>query len=180
MTTIRVIRPFTFSYPLGEGQKVHTEKFFPVGDHDVDDVIANHPWIVKHFADGCIETPEQARKRAAEASAIASRAEEDARYWTAHAEAAVKRAEAMAPQNAGDAKALEAELNTPINQLGVRQGAGISSSTPAGTPTAADEAAKAAAEKAAADVAAKAAAEKAAAEAAAAAKGADDSKKKSK
>lgn len=179
MPSIRVTRPFTFSYPLGRGEKVAREKLFPIGDHEVDDEIAKHPWIARDFADGCIETPAQAQERAQAAAIVASKAQDDADYWKAHAEAAMRRAESLSlVQTHGDAAALERELNTPINQLGARQGAGISSSTPGSTPTAADEAAKAAADeaaKAAAEEAAKAAADAEAAKAAA-----DNGKKKSK
>lgn len=132
MPTIRVIRPFTFSYPLGTSEKVARERHFPIGEHEIEESVADHPFIAKHFADGCIETPEQARKRAEEAATVAKKAQDDADYWKAHAEAAFKRAEALSiVQTNGDPKALERELNTPVNQLGAQQGAGIQSSAPA-------------------------------------------------
>jgi hypothetical protein len=67
MTKIKVLKPFTFSSaPTDAASLGGTERRFTVGDHEIPDEIANHPWI-KAGADGHIEgSPKSAdRGRAA-------------------------------------------------------------------------------------------------------------------
>lgn len=139
MPSIRVLRPFLFSYPLKEGQRFAKERHLVPGDQEIDDEIASHPWIKDHFADGCIETPEQAQQRLADAKAIARKAEDDAKLHLAQAEAALKRAEATSPDAKGEEEKIKKALNTPVNALQNQQGAGITQQDGAGTEKKAKE-----------------------------------------
>jgi hypothetical protein len=99
---ITVLKPFTFSRPLpkpsnvevrdgelhvrhnGQRPKLPRElRFMPDTDghgnyiateREVDDDIADHPWIKEHFADGCIEDPALAAERSKRAKAEADAA----------------------------------------------------------------------------------------------------------
>jgi hypothetical protein len=184
MPKINVLKAFVFSRPKAEGQALPTEQRFTVGEHTIDEATAAHPWISKHLADGCIESPEQALARAQAAKAAADRAAREAAEATAAADAAYARATGAAAQaSIANAAELERALHTPVNELNAQRGAGIDSPVGQEAKSAAEKAAAVAAEaaKAAADekAAAEAAdAEKAAAEKAAAEKAAGEAKKK--
>lgn len=125
MAKIRVLKPFIFSAQPPPGEKIPVERYFAPGEHEVDDVIASHPWIKDHFADGRIETPEQAKERTAKAAAEAKRIAADAKQANELAEAAAQRlSRAAATTTKASAEEIERELNTPVNELKVRQGAG--------------------------------------------------------
>lgn len=88
MVKITVLRPFTFtSRAVG---RMPIERHFPRGEHEIDEEMAAHPFISKYFADGCIETPAQAKARAT-AITTESPAEEEnpaARAWAEFGKAA--------------------------------------------------------------------------------------------
>lgn len=129
--TIRVVKPFVFSYPLESDKKIHREKHLAAGEQEIDDEMAAHPWIEKHFADGCIETPAAALARTQAAKVAADKATEDNQRILAEAQAAFDRAvtQSRAVMTPSDV-ALHKALNTPINELGTQQGAGIVESVP--------------------------------------------------
>ena len=116
--TINVLRPFVFTWPQGPTEREPREKLFTVGEHEIDEVMAAHPWIVKHFAEGRIERPEQRAERLkAKAAKIAAVAEQDAREREA-SEAALRRAiGGIVATSKASKEEIERELNTPISQL---------------------------------------------------------------
>lgn len=130
MPVIHVLKPFTFTHPATGRQRTTTETRFMPGEHAVSDDIANHPWIASG-ADGKIETAAQTLARLKAAAAKATLAKEDADRANAHAEAAVKRMQAVdAPGPKGSPEDLEKELNTPVNVSRVQQGTAVDA-TPA-------------------------------------------------
>jgi hypothetical protein len=122
--TIRVLKPFMFSHPATKGQKLTTETRFSVGEHEIEDEIANHPWI-RSGADGRIESPAQAAARAAEEEQKAKEAKAEADNANAQALAAAERLKRAEPRTAGTAEELEAELNTPVSVLRAQRGQGV-------------------------------------------------------
>lgn len=128
---INVLKRFTFSYPPHPDHKLHREKQIEVGEQEIDEVMANHPWIREHYADGCIERPEAAVARADAAKATADKTAAEAKAAIEEAERAYNRTVAMAASVAVSPEQLEKDLNTPINRLAAEQGTGIDSATPA-------------------------------------------------
>jgi hypothetical protein len=129
MAKVNITKPFVFSRPAKAGEKLPQEVRFRPGEQDIPDDIAAHPWIAKHFADGCIERPEQAKQRAADARAKAKKQREDADRALAQAEQAFARSQGNAAVVQAGAKATDKELNTPVNQLRVNQGSGVGGAT---------------------------------------------------
>jgi len=126
MAIIRVLRPFVFTYPLTAGERLNRERVFGVGEHEVDDAVASHPWI-KAYADGRIESPQQEAARlkaAADNAAELARIAEQSRVAS---EAAFARLVGNAPAAKMTAEEMEAALNTPVDQLRAKQGAAIAS-----------------------------------------------------
>lgn len=124
MPKIRVLKSFVFSHPQRADEKLTTETLFRVGEYEITDAVANHPWI-KAGADGKIESAAQAveRTKAEAAKAEASKAEADAA--NAAATAAVARLKAAEPGATGTAEEIAAELNTPIDVLKQRRALGL-------------------------------------------------------
>jgi hypothetical protein len=122
MPSINVLKPFVFSLP-GTNGKMAREHKFSVGEHEVSDEVANHPWIAESFADGHIETPKARAERTARAAAAADAAAKAAAKAKAAAEASVKRLEA-ANTNGQKTAAATDELNLPIGQVATNNGAG--------------------------------------------------------
>ena len=80
--TIKVLKHFVFSRANGEAVQL------PAGEHEVDDEIANHPYVARDFADGHVEDTAgiAAAKAAAKAAADAeAKAKADAEATTAAA-----------------------------------------------------------------------------------------------
>lgn len=117
---IRVLKPFMFTFPAKATEKLTTERLFTIGDHEIDDEIANHPWI-KAGADGKIESVAQARARHAKALAAVLSAEEEARVAADSANAAMARIQSSQPENKASAEEIERELNTPVHEIKKRQ-----------------------------------------------------------
>ncbi len=128
MPKINVLKPFTFTPPVLEREGMvglPQEIKFNIGEHEVDDVIADHPWIAKHFADGHIESPAQARLRL---EAVAKKAREDAvnaELAIAMAEQATTRVTGAAQAAATDSKISAEDLHRPVSELRQRQGAAL-------------------------------------------------------
>lgn len=137
MGTRRILlKPFTFSRPPFEGAKLPTEtKFTPDRDGqgrfipteiELPDDVANHPWIQKSNADGCLESEEQTEARIkAEQTAQAKLSAENA-LALANANAAMARARGAQEKVVEvNEAALQKELNTPVSQLQSAQGVDI-------------------------------------------------------
>lgn len=156
MKTINVLKQFTFSVRPPAGRNgAATERVFLPGEHEIDDDVAAHPFISEHYADGCIERPEQAAKRAEAAAVKAEQTAAEAKRVNQLAEAAVARLTANAATTTKASKEeIERELNTPVNLLKGAQGAGIDPAKAAADEAAAKQA-EADAAKAAADEATK-------------------------
>lgn len=127
--TIRVLKPLMFSHPARNGQKLTTETRFSVGEHVVDDDIAEHPWIASG-ADGRIETPAQALARLAEAEQKAKEQKAEDDNVTAQAQAAAERLKRAEPRATGTAAELEVELNTPVSVLRAQREQGVAPGAP--------------------------------------------------
>lgn len=118
---INVLKPFRFTHNVAGG-RLPVEKVFSVGQHEVSDEIADHPWMgAPSYADGHIETPEAAVKRTQAAKAKAEKAAAEAAQATALAEAAMDRLERSQPETAQKQKLSEEALNTPVGQLRAKQ-----------------------------------------------------------
>jgi hypothetical protein len=122
MPKIRVTRPFILSMPSPDEGRIPIEIPFTVGEHDIEQKIADHPYI-KSFADGRIETPEQAKIRAAAVIKAAEDAKAEAAQVQAQADAALKRLEVNSPKAAKAANLAAESLDTPVNKLRAKQGA---------------------------------------------------------
>jgi hypothetical protein len=167
MFIINVLKQFTFSVRPPSGRNgAAVEKVFHKGEHEIPEEMAAHPFISEHFADGCIERPEQAKARAEAAAVKAQQTAEEAARVNRLAEAAVARLTAQAATTTKASKEeIERELNTPVNLLKTTQGGGIDPAKAATDEAAAKAAADAVAAEAAAKVAAEAAAKQAEADA---------------
>ena len=122
-TTIRVLKHFHLSMlpktaaQPGAVPQLPIERVFAPGDHEVDEDVANHPYI-KALADGKIESPAAAKARVEKEAADAEKAEADAAAGKAQAEAALARFTKKAAESSeAGADAIEKELNTPVGQL---------------------------------------------------------------
>lgn len=129
MTTkvkIRVLKPFMFTHPAVEAERLTTETRFVPGIYEVSEAIANHPWI-RAGADGKIESEAQREVREAEEKIRRNLAAEDDARATANAEAAIGRiAAAEATVSKASKEEIEAELNTPVSSLRKKgYGAGV-------------------------------------------------------
>ena len=61
---INVLKAFRFTTPADRkaGVPLPVEKVFAVGEHEIDEAMLAHPWMAAG-ADGCIESPAQAKER---------------------------------------------------------------------------------------------------------------------
>jgi hypothetical protein len=148
MPRIRVLKPFVFSR-LPAGDKLATEKHYPVGEHDIDEEMADHPWIRDHHADGRIESPAQTALRLEHHAVNLQQAAESAALASAEAQAAFARLTAAQPGAKASAEEIQKQLNTPVNIL--RGGGKAPVKTDAEAAAEAAAAADDAATKAAAD-----------------------------
>jgi len=115
---IKVIKPFVFSsLPNGDEGKLAVQVPFAVGEYEISDDMANHPWIRVHLADGCIEDPKVTLRNAEESAKQAEAALAQARKITEQAAAAFARATAGSKGAATSAADIQKELNTPASQL---------------------------------------------------------------
>jgi len=106
MVTIHVLKSFRFTEKT---PTAHKEHLFTVGDHEISDEFAAHPFFARDFADGHIERPEQTAERL--------KAEEDkAAVEALIAEQSKARAEASLArlQNNATVQAQRKELETPL------------------------------------------------------------------
>ncbi len=131
---INVLKPFVFSAPLEKDQRLPTERLFTVGEHEITEEMANHPWIKNTHAEGKIESPEQRVKRVKEQKVKADADAAQAAIATAEAEAAVRRATTAQPVLTASAEELEEELNTPVHVLRERGPGGKKSGGRIDTP----------------------------------------------
>ncbi len=126
MATIRVLKPFVFTYPTQPGVRVPTEEVFKVvGDVEINDdhPLLSHPWFTRDYCDGKVENPKQAEARLAKEKEELEKQEAENARSRALAEAAVARVQPKGDALAIDRAALEAELNTPIPELKRQQAA---------------------------------------------------------
>lgn len=130
MPKINVLKPFGFSRKPKDGQGLPLEQVFRVGEHEVDDEMAAHPWIAKHFADGCIETPEAAAARTKLIADKAEQAAADAEQARIVAEAAFARLNVVHARGTLDSEEAAKDLATPIGELTAKQGEGIDLTNP--------------------------------------------------
>jgi hypothetical protein len=127
MAKLIVLKPFMFTHPSQDHIRIaHETKFVPGIYHDVPSEIADHPWI-KAGADGKVETAAQTGARLKAEAKIKKDQDAANAIATAEAEAAVGRiAKAEAASSQRSAAEIEAELNTPVNELKKRgAGAGV-------------------------------------------------------
>jgi hypothetical protein len=117
--TITVLKPFIFSSPgadRGDANLVNLipkERKFEIGEHDVTEEVYLNPYIYRDYADGHIESPEQAIARH---RAIIEKSERDkleAHEQLERANAALARSRPII----GMTDALQKELNTPVSVL---------------------------------------------------------------
>lgn len=113
---IRVLKTFRFSHNK-DGGRLPKEDIFTPGEHEIDDHMANHPWIKDHFADGHIERPELAVKRLEAEKKAAEFKAQEAAFALSTAEKAMARLVSSQPNLVLDKDAIERELNTPVNVL---------------------------------------------------------------
>lgn len=115
---IRILKAFVFSRPQSPDQRIPLEKSYPVGDIEIDDEMAEHPWIKVHLADGKIESDEQAAARLAlEKERAKAKAEEDEKQRIASEAALARTVKQIAANNQTSAEVVEKELNTPVSKL---------------------------------------------------------------
>jgi hypothetical protein len=134
---IMVVKPFVYTLPpRHKREKLATEvKFTPTRDPvtkdwapteiEIDDEMANHDWIKRDFADGCIERPEVTKARIAALEEKHKKDVEEAQVVIKQAEAALARAGSRTKTDAEHKSDLERDLNTPINQLKSDRGTDI-------------------------------------------------------
>jgi hypothetical protein len=130
-----LLKPFVFSRPAVSGRLSETVKFVPQKDPDtgayipteieMEDEIAEHPWIREHFADGCLESPERTQQRLAVAQAKKDKANKDAAKIKKQSEEAFRRATGGAEVKKTSDQELQKALNTPVNELAAARGKGI-------------------------------------------------------
>lgn len=136
--TVILLRPFTFSYPSAGGEHhrlPRDEKFTPLRDketggwlpteQELPDDVANHSFITEHFADGCIERPEATKARMEAAQAKVDKAKQDNARELQKAEDALKRATGSHAVHKVTESKVTSELNTPVNEIGAKQGADV-------------------------------------------------------
>lgn len=116
MNTINVLKPFVLSLAPKMGSQVPAEIKFRVGEHQVTDEIANHPYILAG-ADGHIESAKQAVARATEAQRKADMAKAQADAANLNAKRALERLEATHRTSATNSAQAAAVLDTPLNEL---------------------------------------------------------------
>jgi hypothetical protein len=131
-----LLKPFTFSYPLGNNPNARLtkeKKFEPEKDSqgrwkpteiELDDDIAKHPWIKEHYADGAIERPEVTAARAEAEQKKLEKQQEDNAIQLGKAQQALARSTVSRPIDMTD-EAVQRELNTPVNVLRGSQGTDI-------------------------------------------------------
>jgi hypothetical protein len=125
MRKIHVLKAFRFSHhPEGSG-RLPVEIPFAVGEHEVEDAIATHPWMAA-YADGCIETPQAAVVRTTAVKARADEAQANALNAMAQAESAVARLTRAQPEAVKDYALSNEDLNTPLGELRARHGEALS------------------------------------------------------
>jgi hypothetical protein len=128
MPKIRVLKPFVFTHPAKESERLTTETRFIPGIIEVSDDVYDHPWI-QAGADGKIESAAQAAVRLEAERVQREAADKERAENTAAAEGAVGRlaiAEAASRGATGTAAEIERELNTPVSVLKKRgPGAGV-------------------------------------------------------
>lgn len=114
--TINVLSAFVFSH-LKPGSLRATEIRFTPGLHEVDDVVANHPYIAVQFADGHVESPAQTRERLRKAVEIKDASDASAKVQSERAATAYARILAADPAAKESAEQIERALHTPVGQL---------------------------------------------------------------
>jgi hypothetical protein len=126
MVKINVLKAFRFTLPAdrAKGQALPVEKVFAVGEQEIDKDIAAHPWMAAPgYADGCIESEEQAQARKTIADKKAKEAAQVIERANASAQAAQTRMERVQPQREAASIETHDDLNTPVGVLRARQGA---------------------------------------------------------
>jgi hypothetical protein len=135
MKELRVLKPFMFTHAPSSGeQRLSEETRFVPGIYQVEDHIANHPWI-RAGADGKIESAAQAAVRVVEEAERQKAADADRAEATAAAEAAVARLAQAETRRVTEAKDSTDELNTSVENLKNRpKGSELAVAGRVGTP----------------------------------------------
>jgi len=122
-TTIRVLKPFMFTFPTAPDERTPTEQRFTAGDVTLEDnhPLLSHRWFKRDFCDGRVESPAQAKARLDEEKRKLDEQEAQNAISKAAAEAAVARLLPKGDAIQTDNEALQEELNTPIPELRRRQ-----------------------------------------------------------
>jgi hypothetical protein len=107
MATIHVLKSFRFTEKTPTAYKEH---LFTVGDHEISDEMAAHPFIARDFADGHIERPEATLERLKAAEEKAAREALIAKQAKDRADASMARL-----QNNATVQAQSKELSTPLS-----------------------------------------------------------------
>jgi hypothetical protein len=125
MTKINVLKPFRFTVPADrdKGRPMPVEKIFTVGEHQIDKEMAAHPWMAApNYADGHIESPQQAAARIAEQRAKAAQAKAVEVHAREQADAAVARVKRTQPERKIASEYRAEDLDTPVGVLRARMG----------------------------------------------------------
>ena len=121
---LNVLRAFLFNYRLSDREA--RPRCFEAGEHmldprDIDDAqFLAHPWICSTFADGCIESPDQARARLQAEAAVSAERHERQQALLRETEVFTARAVASLGSNSRSHReaddAAQRDLDTPLNQ----------------------------------------------------------------
>jgi hypothetical protein len=122
---INVLKPFAFSKPLTSitGNGLPEVIHFRVGEQEITDELAAHPWIAPpNNADGHIETEEATEERKKVETKKKAKDDAEAENALAQAQASLSRLERN-QEKEEKLSPSEEDLNTPINKLRSKQGA---------------------------------------------------------
>lgn len=134
--TFTQIRPFVFSMPAVGKQRVPGEKKFPLQKNPhtgewipeeitLSDEEAEHAFFKVHYADGCLERPEDTAARIQKEQETRKQKEADDARELQKAQDALRRASGAHEVHQVNEEDVARQLNTPVNQLGAQQGKGI-------------------------------------------------------
>lgn len=139
---LTVLKQFDFNVPVkqvrNDGVDLITSnsRRFLKGTHLLDPQVPEdaavlaHPWVHQYFADGHIENPNVTCERLERESAAAKAEDERRAQLQAEADQILDRSTVAAASQAISSEDMQAELNTPLNQLRQRSGGKRSGKTP--------------------------------------------------
>ena len=133
---INVLKPFRLSRkPTRDGQ-LPTEQEFGVGEHEIDEETAAHPWMAApNFADGHIESPQAMHARLKAQAERNAFVRDNADKANRDAQAAMDRLVRSHNMNQEDKDKTYEDLNTPLNVLKAKSGDGLGELPPTGENT---------------------------------------------